>query len=121
MKLLYRISLCALLVMATQLRVHAQQTNLPVEYASYDLNGDGLLTSDDALIIYDYILNASENESFAGGVDLNKDGNVNTIDVVVLYVALRQYNKFIEQGGEDNRDPSITNPDMEWGVREKRS
>jgi hypothetical protein len=106
-------------MMTAQMRINAQQANLPVEYASYDLNGDGLLTSDDALVIYDYILNASE--SVVGGVDLNKDGNVNTVDVVVLYVTLRQYNKFMEQDGGDNGDPSITNPDMEWGVREKRN
>ena len=104
---------CALLVMVAQ--VYALQTKLPVEFAIYDLNNDGELTTDDALVIYDYILSASDDEKQLSHVDFNKDGIASTMDVVMLYVVLHQYSKWLEENG-----PSITNPDMEWGAQSKR-
>lgn len=95
---------------------YAQQEGLPSEYVTYDLNGDGMLAANDAEVIYNYIIESSGDISLSS-VDLNKDGVVNTIDVVTLYLVLQRY----EYGDKDEgSDPTITNPDMEWGAQGKR-
>ena len=54
-----------------------------------DTNGDGLLTKEDATLIYDYILGRANVAVTQGMVDVNGDGVVNTADVVMVYNAIK--------------------------------
>ena len=114
MKHLSIIILCILSTMT--MLVYAQQEGLHSDYVAYDLNDDGMLAANDSEVIYNYIIGPSSDISLSC-VDLNKDGVVNTIDVVTLYLVLQRY----EQGTKgEGSDPTITNPDMEWGAQGKR-
>lgn len=50
-----------------------------------DVNGDGVVTTADARLIYDYILGTAAENITLVQVDVNGDGAVNTADVVEVY------------------------------------
>ena len=54
-----------------------------------DTNRDGRGTTDDAALIYDYILGRANFNVVADMVDVNRDGEVNTADVVEVYNAIK--------------------------------
>lgn len=54
-----------------------------------DTNGDGQLTEVDAQLIYDYILGRVAVEVSKDMVDVNRDGKVDTADVVEVYNAIK--------------------------------
>ena len=55
-----------------------------------DTDGDGMVTLDDALLIYDYILGAADEYVSFEQVDVNGDGKVNTADVVEVYRSIQK-------------------------------
>ena len=52
-----------------------------------DINGDGTTDKADAQLVYAYILGTADESVTLAQVDVNKDGEVNTADVVDIYVA----------------------------------
>ena len=58
---------------------------------SADTDGDGRVTVDDAALIYSYILGAADAKVTIEQVDVNGDGAVNTLDVVAVYVAMKDF------------------------------
>lgn len=53
-----------------------------------DTNGDGTVTTDDAALIYAYILGTADEAVTLAQVDVNGDGTINTLDVVEVYVEM---------------------------------
>jgi hypothetical protein len=53
-----------------------------------DTNGDGTVTTDDAALIYAYILGTADEAVTHAQVDVNGDGTINTLDVVEVYVEM---------------------------------
>ena len=53
-----------------------------------DTTGDGKVTVADAELIYNYILGTADEGVTPNQVDVNRDGTVNTLDVVAVYVAM---------------------------------
>ena len=53
-----------------------------------DTNGDGTVTTDDAALIYAYILGTADEAVTLAQVDVNGDDTINTLDVVAVYVAM---------------------------------
>ena len=53
-----------------------------------DTNGDGTVTTDDAALIYAYILGTADEVVTLAQVDVNGDGTINTLDVVEVYVEM---------------------------------
>ena len=58
---------------------------------SADTNADGTITTADAQLIYDYILGTADAKVTLEQVDVNNDGVVNTLDVVAVYVAMKDF------------------------------
>ena len=58
---------------------------------SADTDGDGRVTVDDAQLIYSYILGTADAKVTLEQVDVNNDGVVNTLDVVAVYVAMKDF------------------------------
>ena len=56
-----------------------------------DVNGDGKVTIDDTKLIYSYILGTADAKVTLEQVDVNNDGVVNTLDVVAVYVAMKDF------------------------------
>lgn len=54
-----------------------------------DTNRDGRVTTDDAALIYDYILGRTDYNVTMNMVDVNRDGKVNTADVIEVYNAIK--------------------------------
>ena len=84
-------TLLTTLFAAAATSVAVAQSTLPTEYAHYDLDGDGTLTVADAQVIYRYILGIADEAITLDTVDLNGDEEVNTADVVRLYVEVNKY------------------------------
>ena len=57
---------------------------------SSDTDGDGKVTTDDASLIYDYILGTSSEYVTLEQVDVNGDGKANTADVVEVFRTIRE-------------------------------
>jgi hypothetical protein len=55
-----------------------------------DTNGDGTVTTDDAALIYAYILGTADEAVTLAQVDVNGDGTINTLDVVEVYVEMNK-------------------------------
>ena len=53
-----------------------------------DTTGDGTVTTDDAALIYAYILGTADEAVTLAQVDVNGDGTINTLDVVEVYVEM---------------------------------
>ena len=83
-----------------------------------DTNGDGTVTTDDAALIYAYILGTADEEVTLEQVDVNGDGTVNTLDVVAVYVAMNtpEEPKPEEPDGFDGQGTD-TNNDYDFGGR----
>lgn len=62
---------------------------MAAQSVSADVNGDGRVTTDDAALIYDYILGRAGSNATLDMVDVNSDGTVNTADVVEVYNAIK--------------------------------
>lgn len=66
-----------------------------------DTNGDGTVTTDDAALIYAYILGTADEAVTLAQVDVNGDGTINTLDVVEVYV---EKNKGFSGSAPDSDD-----------------
>ena len=60
-----------------------------------DINGDGVVTKEDATLIYDFICGIANASITVDKVDVNSDGKVNTADVVEVYLNLGEFVKEI--------------------------
>ena len=79
-----KILLTTILGVATvALAMAATNSTLPA-----DTNGDGTVTTDDAALIYAYILGTADEAVTLAQVDVNGDGTINTLDVVEVYVEM---------------------------------
>ena len=56
---------------------------------SQDVNGDGIIDTQDVLAVYQYIQNGSLPIDGTGSCDVNGDGIVDTQDVLAIYEAIR--------------------------------
>lgn len=56
-----------------------------------DVNRDGLIDNSDAQLIYSYILGTADANLSIAQVDVNGDGVVNTLDVVEVYIAAKEF------------------------------
>ena len=85
-----------------------------------DTNGDSTVTTDDAALIYAYILGTADEAVTLAQVDVNGDGTVNTLDVVAVYVAMNtpEEPKPEESSGFDGQGTD-TNNDYDFGGRGK--
>ena len=83
MKKIFTMLLCALALTATAM---ADTALHPA-----DTDGDGRVTIADAQLIYDYILGTADAKVTLEQVDVNNDGVVNTLDVVAVYVAMKDF------------------------------
>ena len=83
-----------------------------------DTNGDSTVTTDDAALIYSYILGTADGAVTLEQVDVNGDGTVNTLDVVAVYVAKNtpEEPKPEEPDGFDGQGTD-TNNDYDFGGR----
>ena len=70
-------------VATVALAMAATNSTLPA-----DTNGDGTVTTDDAALIYAYILGTADEAVTLAQVDVNGDGTINTLDVVEVYVEM---------------------------------
>ena len=77
--------LTLLLGVATVAIAMAATSTLPA-----DTNGDGTVTTDDAALIYAYILGTADEAVTLAQVDVNGDGTINTLDVVEVYVEMNK-------------------------------
>ena len=69
-----------------------------------DTDGDGMVTLDDASLIYDYILGTADGYVSLELVDVNGDGKVNTADVVEVYRKINENSPdvdYIPVGGSE--------------------
>ena len=78
-----------------------------------DTTGDGKVTTADAELIYSYILGTADGGVTPNLVDVNRDGTVNTLDVVAVYVAM---NTPEEPDGMEGQGTD-TNNDYDFGGR----
>ena len=111
-----KILLTTILGVATvALAMAATNSTLPA-----DTNGDGTVTTDDAALIYAYILGTADGGVTPEQVDVNGDGTVNTLDVVAVYVAMNtpEEPKPEESSGFDGQGTD-TNNDHDFGGRGK--
>ena len=106
-----KILLTTLLGVATVALAMAAATNTQPA----DTNGDGTVTTDDAALIYAYILGTADEEVTLEQVDVNGDGTVNTLDVVAVYVAM---NTPEEPDGMEGQGTD-TNENHDFGGRGK--
>ena len=83
-----------------------------------DTTGDGKVTTADAELIYSYILGTADGGVTPNQVDVNRDGTVNTLDVVAVYVAMNtpEEPKPEESSGFDGQGTD-TNNDYDFGGR----
>ena len=79
-----------------------------------DTNGDGTVTTDDAALIYAYILGTADEAVTLAQVDVNGDDTINTLDVVAVYVAM---NTPEEPDGMEGSAPD--SDDSEFGAPAK--
>ena len=56
---------------------------------SQDVNGDGIIDTQDVLAVYQYIQNGSLPIEGTGSCDVNGDGIIDTQDVLAIYEAIR--------------------------------
>ena len=83
-------------VATVALAMAATNSTLPA-----DTNGDGTVTTDDAALIYAYILGTADEAVTLAQVDVNGDGTINTLDVVEVYV---EKNKGFSGSAPDSDD-----------------
>lgn len=55
-----------------------------------DVNNDGIVSKEDATLIYNFICGTADASITADMVDVNSDGKVNTADVVEVYLKLKE-------------------------------
>ena len=72
-------------VATVALAMAATNSTLPA-----DTNGDSTVTTDDAALIYAYILGTADEAVTLAQVDVNGDGTINTLDVVEVYVEMNK-------------------------------
>ena len=96
-------------VATVALAMAATNSTLPA-----DTTGDGTVTTDDAALIYSYLLGTADEEVTPNQVDVNGDGTVNTLDVVAVYVAM---NTPEEPDGMEGNGPD--SDDSEFGAPAK--
>ena len=85
-----------------------------------DTTGDGKVTTADAELIYSYLLGTADEGVTPEQVDVNRDGTINTLDVVAVYVAMNtpEEPKPEESSGFDGQGTD-TNNDYDFGGRGK--
>ena len=69
-----------------------------------DTDGDGMVTLDDASLIYDYILGTADGYVSLELVDVNGDGKANTAEVVEVYRKIQANSQdvdYIPVGGSE--------------------